>query len=182
MCSGRESKPSRAENERRLPLEPVQSWMNDGLSVALLFETAANARSQFRRCTSTRRFLAACSGVLAFGVYTAEPDTIPTVPRACPAPNSASTMSTAVATTRMIGKINFIGSLRPRNAVLDARHERGFPQRPALCAARGAGVQGKSPGNLYQSVISPTSAPATAQGLRRTPPYGRVARHPSTTR
>src|SRR5882757_5237701 len=182
MCRGRESKPSSDEKDRRLPLDPVHSWMNDCLSTVLIFAIAANARSQLRRCTSTRRFLAACSGVLAFGVYTAEPDTIPTVPRACPAPNSASTMSTAVATTRMIGKINFIGSLRPRNAVLDARHERVLPQRPALCAARGAGVQERSPGNLYQSVISPTSTPATGQGLRRTPPYGRVARHPSTMR
>src|ERR1700731_4141025 len=120
--------------------------MNACLSVMLPFETAAIARSQLRRCTSDRRFLSACSGVLAFRVYTAEPASIPTTLRVCSGPSNARPIRTAVTTTRMIGRVNFMECLTPRNAFLDAQSARARLQRPEADAALAAEVQGKSPG------------------------------------
>src|SRR5258708_4475117 len=161
---GRTSNFSKLENVLRPPLEPVHSCVNDCWSTALVFDSAAQARPQFRRCTSVRKFVAAPSGVSAFAGPLKPGITVPvaTPPLAWPTPKTARTISPAVTATRMIGRIIFISFLRRRSVL---------PQEPQSAPARGVPrattIRGKSQGNLHQSAPCPKATLPTGEGQRR---------------
>src|SRR5580765_2212539 len=80
--------------------------------LSLVFSTLANARSQLRFCTSSKKLLRACSGVeaLALKPGSALPEAMPTVPPARPTlvrPRNIN--NTVKATTMMtIGRVPFM--------------------------------------------------------------------------
>src|SRR5579862_2286091 len=85
-------------------------------SVSLLRSMPAKARFQLRRCTSSRKWDNACSGVdaLALNPGSAEPAAIPTVPLECAPTLRPMTIRTTVTATRamMSGNARFILSSR----------------------------------------------------------------------